>query len=365
MALLACFCGVKLKRNIFLGMTLLTAALWLTARVANAQSPGTESPAFPVATGLDATAAANVAPRRTVTYSDAVVLGLVEGITEFLPVSSIGHTILVTHALGLDLDQPLLDRNGLPILTHHHGVTAPLTLKDAVDTYNVMVQAGPIAAILLLYWARVASLWRGLRGRDPVGLRLLRNLLVAFIPAGVLGLLFGHWIHENLFVAKSVAGALIAGALVILAIERWRKHRHSLDATADTSEQDMLVMTWRHALLIGVCQCFSLWPGTSRSMTTIVGGYLAGLRPALAAEFSFLLGLITLTAAAGYDAVSHFTELREGLSVGPLLVGVVVATVAAALSVKWFIGWIARHGIGFFAWYRLALAAVVLGFLWR
>jgi undecaprenyl-diphosphatase len=305
---------------------------------------------------------ARVEPR-TVTYSDAVVLGLVEGITEFLPVSSIGHTILVTHALGLDLDQPLLDRNGLPILTHHHGVTAPLTLKDAVDTYNVMVQAGPIAAILLLYWARVASLWRGLRGRDPVGLRLLGNLLVAFIPAGVLGLLLGHWIHENLFFAKDVAGALVAGALVILGVEHWRKRRRELAATTSTSEKDMLVMTWRQALLIGVCQCFSLWPGTSRSMTTIVGGYLAGLRPALAAEFSFLLGLITLTAAAGYDAVGHFTELREGLSVGPLFVGVVVATIAAALSVKWFIGWIARHGIGIFAWYRLALAAVVFASL--
>jgi len=298
-------------------------------------------------------------PPRTLTYGDAATLGLVEGVTEYLPVSSIGHTILVTHALGLDLDQPLLDKQGQPIQTTHHGVTSTLTLKEAVDMYNVMVQAGPIAAILLLYWRRVASLFRGLAGRDPQGLLVLRNLLVAFLPAGILGLAFHNAIHDYLFTYHSVAAALVAGSVLILLAERWRRI-HASNAI-DAPGPELHELTWRQALVIGLCQCVALWPGTSRSMMTIVGGYLAGLSPARAAEFSFLLGLLTLTSASGLEAGLHLHELRAALPLGPLVLGIAIATIAAALTVKWFIGWLGQRGIGVFAWYRLALAALVLG----
>jgi undecaprenyl-diphosphatase len=293
-----------------------------------------------------------------VTYPDAFALGLVEGLTEYLPVSSVGHTIIVTHALGLDSPEQLLDREGRPILITHRGETQPLTLKQAVDTYNVIVQAGPIAAILLLFWRRVWSLVRGALGRDPAGLLLLRNLLIAFVPAMLLGLAAERYIDRYLFSYRTVAAALVVGALVMLAVEYWRRaHWPGAEAAPGPELHEL---TWRQALLIGLCQCASLWPGTSRSMTTIIGGYFVGLRPARAAEFSFLLGLITLTAASGYKALEHGAELRQGLDLGPLVFGIAVATLAAALAVRWFISWLSRYGLSAFAWYRLALAAVVM-----
>jgi len=295
---------------------------------------------------------------RTLTYADAATLGLVEGVTEYLPVSSIGHTIIATHLRGLDLDQPLLDHQGQPIQTTHHGVTSTLTLKQAVDMYNVMVQAGPIAAILLLFWRRVASLFRGAVGRDPQGLLVLRNLLVAFVPAGILGFALHNVIHDYLFNYKLVAAALVAGSVIILLAERWRRI-HASNAF-DAPGPELHELTVRQSLIIGLCQCVALWPGTSRSMMTIVGGYLVGLPPARAAEFSFLLGLLTLTSASGLEAVLHLHELRASLPIGPLVLGVTIATIAAAITVKWFLSWLGQRGIGAFAWYRLALAALVL-----
>ena len=298
-------------------------------------------------------------PPRTLTYTDAATLGLVEGVTEYLPVSSIGHTIIATHLRGLDLDQPMLDHQGQPILVTHHGLTSVLTLKDSVDMYNVMVQAGPIAAILLLYWRRVASLFRGLMGRDPQGLLVLRNLVVAFVPAGILGLALHNVIHDYLFNYKLVAAALVAGSVIILMAERWRKI-HASNAF-DAPGPELHELSIKQALIIGLCQCVALWPGTSRSMMTIVGGYFAGLTPSRAAEFSFLLGLLTLTSASGLEAVLHLHELRAALPLGPLALGIIIATIAAAVTVKWFLGWLGQRGIGAFAWYRLALAALVLG----
>ncbi|HTB64248.1 MAG TPA: undecaprenyl-diphosphate phosphatase, partial [Opitutales bacterium] len=322
---------------------------------------------------------------RNMTYADAAVLGLIEGATEYLPVSSIGHTILVTHALGLDAQSPLPDANGEPIMIHDgHGEptaivpvldgkgrpqelimaddprnppgTGFLTLKDAVDVYNVMVQAGPIAAILVLYWRRVWSVLRGVVGRDPQGLVVCRNLVLAFLPAGMLGFLANKWIHAHLFTYEPVAAGLIAGAVIIALAEYWRAGQQ----TGKGPGPELHELTWQQALVIGVCQCAALWPGTSRSMMTMVGGYLVGLRPARAAEFSFLLGLLTLTAASGYEAHGHWADIRQGLPLGPMLLGVAVATVAALVTVKLFVGWLGRHGLTVFAWYRLALAAVVL-----
>ncbi len=306
-----------------------------------------------------ADAPAPVADRApAVTYGDAIVLGLVEGATEYLPVSSTGHLVVASQMLKLDTEVPLLDHAGQPIITTHHGVTKPLTLKDAVDNYNIIIQGGAILAVLLLYWPRVLSLVRGAAGRDPQGLCALRNLVVAFLPSAVIGLLAEHWISAHLFSARVVAAAFAVGAVVMLVAEQWRQ-RHWANAAA-TPGPEIHDLSWRQSLLIGLCQCWSLWPGMSRSMTTIVGGYLAGLRPARAAEFSFLLGLMTLTAASGYKAVGHYAELRAALPLGPLVIGFLVATVSALVAVKWFVGWLTRHGLAAFAWYRLAAAAVIL-----
>jgi undecaprenyl-diphosphatase len=372
-------------RRIFFGLLLLALAFARSAYAENSASSTLVASAGPDTSNMHASAT-SVVVLSPLTYTDAAVLGLVEGATEFLPVSSIGHTILATHALGLDRQMPLLDRTGQPIILfnghgeksidyedppgsgQHHvlqwvdnpGNSANagfLTLKDAVDVYNVMVQAGPIAAILLLYWRRGWSLLRGVAGRDPQGLLLLRNLVLAFLPAATLGFVGGKWIHAHLFSYQPVAAALVAGALVMLAAEHWCKKKSV--GIAEQAGPELHELSCRQALLIGACQCASLWPGTSRSMTTIVGGYLVGLRPARAAEFSFLLGLLTLTAASGYEAVGHLAELRAGLPMGPLVLGIVVATLAALITVRWFVGWIAQRGLEVFAWYRLALAAAV------
>lgn len=295
---------------------------------------------------------------QTVTYGDAVVLGLVEGVTEYLPVSSTGHLVVTAHLLKLDSETPLVDRSGQPIIVTHHGETRPLTLKDAVDNYNIIIQGGAILAVLFLYWSRVLSLFRGVLGRDPQGLLVFRNLLVAFIPSAVLGLLTEHWIDAHLFSAKVVALAFAVGAVVMLAAEHWRKTHWPSPAAVPGPE--IYDLSWRQSLLIGLCQCWSLWPGMSRSMTTIVGSYFAGLRPVRAAEFSFLLGLMTLTAASGYKALGHYAELHAALPLGPMAVGLLVATISAFLAVKWFVHWLTRHGLSAFAWYRLAAAAVIL-----
>jgi len=335
---------VNTSRCLIFGGALLAAAFGPAARAADAP-PARPSPA---------------SPPRTVTYSDAAVLGVVEGVTEFLPVSSTGHLIIASHQLGLDAEEPVRDRQGQPIITTHHGETKPLTLKDAVDNYNIIIQGGAILAVLLLYWPRILSLLRGVAGRDPQGLVILRNLIVAFIPSAALGLLLEHWIDAHLFTYHVVAAAFVAGAVVMLAAEHWRKKKNIGGVAATGPELHEL--SWKQALFIGSCQCASLWPGMSRSMTTIVGGYFAGLRPAPAAEFSFLLGLMTLTAASGYKAVGHYAELRAALPLGPLVLGIIVATISALVAVKWFVGWLTRHGLGAFAWYRLA-AAVAIWFI--
>jgi len=298
------------------------------------------------------------------TYSDAVILGLVEGITEFLPVSSTGHLILTNAWLGLDQDTPLRDKDGAAILVEGgEGRLRPYTIGDAAYAYVIVIQAGAIAAVVLLYWRTILSLIRGCLGRDPKGLKLAVNLVVAFLPAAVIGLLLDAWIEENLGDnVHAVAAALIVGGLVMLAVEAWRKKKTGGHGGPDTGPE-LHELSIRNSVFIGFAQCFAMWPGTSRSMATIVGGYMVGLSAARAAEFSFLLGLITLTAASGYKFVSDGGNMVAALDLGPVLVGGIVAFVSAALAVKWLVGYLSRHGLALFAWYRIALAIPVFAFL--
>jgi len=296
-------------------------------------------------------------PKEDISYVDALVLGLVEGVTEYLPISSTGHLILTNRVLGLDAGTVLLDASGEPILT---GDDEPLTLEAVANAYAIIIQAGAIAAVLLLYWPRMIDMLRGVFGQSPSGLLLLRNILVAFAPAVVLGLLLDDFIESKLFNPLSVAIALIAGAVLMLGVEAWRKRRGQ---TGPGEGPDLHELSIRQALVIGFLQCVAMWPGTSRSMMTIVGGYLVGFSPKRAAEFSFLLGLITLTAASGYKAVTLGPAMLQAIDPGPALFGILVAWISAALAVKWLVAYLSKHGLALFAWYRLALAGGVLWLL--
>jgi len=296
-------------------------------------------------------------------YTDALILGLVEGVTEYLPVSSTGHLILTNAWLGLDADTPMRDRHGLPITVEEDGQTRPYTIGEAAYAYVIVIQAGAIAAVVLLYWRTILSLVLGCLGRDPDGLKLAINLIAAFLPAAVIGLLLDDWIEATLGNnVHAVAAALIVGAIVMLAVERWRKRGRNGPVEPDAGPQ-LHELSVGKSVMIGFIQCFAMWPGTSRSMATIVGGYLAGLSPARAAEFSFLLGLITLTAASGYKFVSDGGNMVEALAPGPVLVGCLVAFVSAALAVKWLVAYLTKHGLALFAWYRIGLALLVFAFL--
>jgi undecaprenyl-diphosphatase len=302
---------------------------------------------FATGEGPEATSAADTAPVHELGMKEAIILGIVEGITEFLPISSTGHLLLANEVLGLNgtaEENAAADANGT------------ISRKAAADAYAIIIQAGAILAVLILYWKRVLQVLLGVLGLSPNGRLLARNLIVAFFPAAVLGLLLNDWIESVLFGPLPVAIALIGGSLLMFAVESWRKTQ--LNDSDDFV--DLHTLGIRQCLLIGFLQCVAMWPGTSRSMMTIVGGYIAGLRPAKAAEFSFLLGLATLTAAASYKAVSTGPELLKLIDWQPLLVGIVVAFFSAALAVKWLVHYLTRHGLAIFAWYRLLLAGAVL-----
>jgi len=290
---------------------------------------------------------------------DAIVLGVVEGVTEFLPISSTGHLIIANRLLGLESETQLTDRDGRPLwhkppsAKYPEGV--PLTLKLAADTYAVIIQVGAIGAVVLIYWQQLFLMMGGLLGRSSAGLRLLRNILLAFLPMAVTGLLLHDLISRYLFSVWAVIGSLVVGAFLMLWAERWRE----ANTGVGRSKGEAADLTSGKALGIGFAQCLALWPGTSRSMVTIVGGYLAGLGPAKAAEFSFLVGLPTLAGAALYKGVQSGPAMIEVFGWSDVLLGAGVAAVSALLAVKFLVHFISRHGLAFFAYYRLVLALIL------
>ena len=276
-------------------------------------------------------------------WLEAAVLGLVEGITEYLPVSSTGHLILTSALLGLD---------------------EPPELERAVDAFNIVIQGGAILAVLGLYWPRVQRMLRGLVGSDPAGLRLLGLLIVAFLPAALLGPFLDDPIEAYLFSPAPVVAALALGGVAMILVDPWQRRRFG-DPEHPFVSLDTL--GWKAALAIGVFQCVAMWPGTSRSMVTIVAGMLVGMRPKSAAEFSFLLALPTLGGACVFklakDVLGDEPSALVTLGPGSMVVGLLVATVSAALAVKWLVSYLNRHGLAVFGWYRLALSAVFVGLI--
>jgi len=276
---------------------------------------------------------ADVLARRELTTAKAALLGLVEGVTEFLPISSTGH-LLVTERL-IDVGR--------------HRAT-----KDAADTYTVTIQSGAILAIVVLYWRRLLEMGRGIVERDTPGRRLLVATIVAFIPAAIVGVAFEHPIKDRLFGVWPVIVAWAVGGVAILLFAR------PLEARARARGVPLESLTVRAALLIGIAQCFALWPGTSRSLVTILAALLVGLTLPAAVEFSFILGLLTLGAATAFDGLKHGKEMIDTYGIVHPLVGFVVAFVAAFFAVRWMVTYLQRHGIEIFGWYRLAIAAIAL-----
>lgn len=325
--------------------------------------PGTVLPAAtpPPPTTRPATAATAAAE---LSVTDAIILGVVEGVTEFLPISSTGHLIIANRFLGLTSDRPLVGPTGETLWHKRPSAKKPqgepLTLKLAADTFTVVIQGGAIAAVGILYWPQFLSMLLGLIGRDAAGRRLLINLVIAFIPAAVIGFLAHDWIDAHLFSIGAVIIAQIAGAFLMLYAEAWRRRRATSPVAASDTLSDL---TPAKAGLIGGLQCVAMWPGTSRSMMTIVGGYFAGLDPRRSAEFSFLLGFITLTAASLYKGIRSGGAMIQVFGWPHVILGAVVAAVTAAICVRFLVHWLTRHGLAAFAWYRLvfagALAAVI------
>lgn len=305
-------------------------------------------------------------PAAELSVRDAIVLGVIEGVTEYLPVSSTGHLIIANRFMHLQSDKPLVDHHGRtlwfkrPSSRHPNGV--PLTVDLASKAYSIVIQFGAIAAVALLYWSQLMSMVRGLFGRDPEGRKLLIHVIVAFMPAAVIGLLLASKIDELLSSVSAVILAQLVGAFAMFYAEAWRRRREARHGPEGHAINDI---SNKSALGIGFLQCLAMWPGTSRSMTTIVGGYFAGLDPRRAAEFSFILGFVTLTAATLYKSLQSGAAMIEVFGWSHVILGCVVAAVVAAVCVRFLIAWLTRHGLGIFAWYRIAIAVVLAVVFYR
>ncbi len=258
----------------------------------------------------------------------AIILGVVEGITEFLPVSSTGHLILATELLGFDAEK--------------------------WSAFNVIIQLGAILAIVVLYWRTFWAVMEGLIRANPMSWRFVRNILIAFLPSAILGFILIKHIEALLGNAKVVAVAFIVGGIAILVIERLAKR---------SDQVGVAELTAGTAVGIGLAQCLAMIPGVSRSGATIMGALSLGVERRTAAEFSFFLAVPTMIGATTLEFAKHRHELLAGASgvgFGTVAVGFVVSFVVALIVVRAFVHYISRHGFAPFAWYRIAAGAAAL-----
>jgi undecaprenyl-diphosphatase len=258
----------------------------------------------------------------------AAVMGVVEGLTEFLPISSTGHLILAGALLGFD--------------------------DDKAKVFDIAIQTGAIFAVILVYWEKIRSTLKALPYQVEAQ-RFVLNVFIGFLPAVILGLLFGKFIKAHLFTPWVVATTFIVGGFIILWAERRPPSSVRIRAVED--------MRGRDALMVGLVQCLAMVPGTSRSGATIIGGMLLGLSRKAATDFSFFLAIPTLIGAGAYSLYKE----RALLSVEDIpmfATGLVVSFVSAWICVRWLLKYIASHSFEVFAWYRIAFGLVVLGTAW-
>lgn len=258
----------------------------------------------------------------------AVIIGIIEGLTEFLPVSSTGHMILAGHMIGFQ--------------------------GEKADTFEIVIQLGAILAVVVLYWNRILRLF-GLQpkkqDKGSIGKRMnLLHILIAITPALLIGFMLRHFIKEVLFSPQTVVIGLVLGGIFMIIAEK--KHP---GITAD----DMDKLTYKQALFIGISQILALWPGFSRSGATIAGGMLSGASRAASADFTFLIAIPVMFAATGYELLKSFHSLTSGDLVF-FAVGFVISFIVALLAVMSFIKLVQKLSLTYFSYYRFALAAVVL-----
>ncbi|WP_313048864.1 undecaprenyl-diphosphate phosphatase [Pseudomonas soli] len=253
----------------------------------------------------------------------AVILGVVEGLTEFLPISSTGHQIIVADLINFGGDRAM--------------------------AFNIIIQLGAILAVVWEFRRKIFDVVLGLPTQVPAR-RFTTNLLIAFIPAVILGVLFADLIHEYLFNPITVAAALVVGGVIMLWAER-RQHRVEVDHVDE--------MRWSHALKIGLVQCLAMIPGTSRSGSTIIGGLLFGLSRKAATEFSFFLAMPTMVGAAVYSGYKYRDLFQPG-DLPVFAIGFVVSFIFAMIAVRGLLKFIANHSYAVFAWYRIAFGLLIL-----
>jgi undecaprenyl-diphosphatase len=269
----------------------------------------------------------------TLSAGQAVVLGVVEGVTEYLPISSTGH-LLVTARI---LDLPSSGKAG-----------------DAIKSYEIAIQFGAILAVLVLYRRRLQAMVEGLRGRDAEGRQVFNAVAIAFVPAAIVGVIAEKVIKDVLFGVWPVVLAWIVGGVAVIALSRAGK-------LAPAGGRGLTTLTTRDAAIIGGAQVLALWPGTSRSLVTIVAALLLGVSMSAAVEFSFLLGFVTLTAATGYETLKSGKLMIDTLGIAVPLLGMVVAFAAAVVSIRWMVTYLSRHDLSIFGWYRIGIALIVIG----
>ena len=267
------------------------------------------------------------------TLVHAIILGLVEGLTEFLPVSSTGHLLLTQRLLGLPAD-------------------------DLSNAYAIVIQGGAIVAVMGIYRRRLLEMFRGVFFGDAPGRRLLINLMVAFIPAAVIGLMFDKKIEHYLFGLWAVAAAWIFWGLVLIVFSQ----AYSKKMTT-VSGKNLEALLPKHAVLIGLAQSLAMWPGTSRSLVTILAALLLGFGLSTAVEFSFLLGLVTLGAATVYKAKHFGTQMFGAAGLSTTLVGIFTACLFAMLSIKWMLHYLQQHSLAIFGYWRIAVALMAIGLI--
>jgi undecaprenyl-diphosphatase len=256
-----------------------------------------------------------------------IVVGLIEGLTEFLPVSSTGHIILAEEVL------------------HFEGPPGKV--------FEIVIQLGAILAVCFLYWTKIWSTVTGVIRRDPIAFRFASSVVVGFLPAAIVGVMAYKYIKSVLFNPTVVAVSLIVGGIAILIIERYAQ-RPRVKSVDD--------IDWKTALFVGVCQCLAMVPGVSRAGATIMGARVLRVDRATAAEFSFFLAIPTMLGATVYDLFKNWKTLDWHGS-GLIAVGFVVAFLSALVVVRPFVRFISRHGFGVFAWYRIAVGALALALL--
>ena len=267
----------------------------------------------------------------------AAVMGVVEGLTEFLPISSTGHLILAGALLGFE--------------------------DEKAKVFDIAIQTGAILAVVIVYWHKIAGTIVALP-TQRMARRFALNVLIAFLPAVVLGLLFGKFIKSHLFTPTVVASTFIVGGFIILWVEGWGSRRKPDEHPNDHARiQNVESMTPKDAFKVGLVQCLAMVPGTSRSGATIIGGMLLGLSRKAATDFSFYLAIPTLIGAGAYSLYKE----RALLSMADLpvfLVGLLFSFLSAWVCVRWLLRYIASHSFVPFAWYRIAFGCVVLLTSW-